>query len=132
MRISAIELDEWDGSKVSELRIENPKWSEIERSILNLDGLRHTIVTVFLSAKTYLTVGGGARSRYIVYVTYDNEVFFTLSCGPHLVGLARLVVGGQEGEYPASIIIDQKTTFRAVRGFCETGKHIDELTWLTR
>ncbi|MEH1888176.1 MAG: Imm1 family immunity protein [Nostoc sp.] len=75
-----------------------------------------------------MAIGGGIQ-KYVVYVTFDNENFY------YLVDLSKsntdetVIVGGQEGVYPAKSCIDLNTTLKAAKTFAELGIMEESVIW---
>jgi hypothetical protein len=75
-----------------------------------------------------MSIGGGL-GKYLVYVTFDNEVF------SHVVDLSkpdtdeRLNIGGQEGFYPAKLCVNLAMTLKAAKTFSEVGTMTKSVVW---
>jgi hypothetical protein len=128
MFISKFSVENWEGTHNHAVVEVANSWEEIEAAIRRLDGHRSTLVTLEAENETHMAIGGG-NSKYLVYVTFDNEDFH------YLVDLSQpdksetLVVGGQEGIYPAKCCVDLSTTLKAARGFAEFGKIEKSVAW---
>ena len=72
---------------------------------------------------------GGGNGRYFVYVTFDNESFHYLVNPFRSDSDEILVVGGQEGIYPAKSCVDLNTTLKAAKVFAELGKIEKSVAW---
>src|SRR5205085_3743336 len=106
-------------------------FEEVEEAVGALDGKENTLV--ILGGKRpepHMAIGGGADDRYVVYITYDNDEFYTLvnSKKP-----AREVIEINAGDEPADFMIHQinprEVVLKAVKSFCENGKHDPKLLW---
>ena len=111
--------------------IANPDWSQIESAIRELDGNTKTLVTSGEDDETYITIGGGNGGKYIVSVTFDNLEFHNLIDLSKPNQTETLVVGGQEGIYPAKMCVDLLRCLLAARTFTECGKLDSLLSWET-
>lgn len=128
MFISKISIENWEGNHNDGLLEEAKTWEEIEAAIRGLDGHRRTLVTLEAEDETHMAIGGGDRG-YFVYVTFDNENFHYLVDPSKSDNGETLVVGGQEGIYPARSCVDLSTTLRAAKGFAEFGKIEKSVVW---
>jgi hypothetical protein len=109
--------------------IENPYWSQIEAAIHELDGKIKTLVTLGANDDTYMTIGGGEAGKYVVSVTFDNISFHNLVDLSKPDATEKLVVGGQEGIYPAKMCVDLLRCLLAARTFAESGELDRLLVW---
>ncbi|KYC40446.1 hypothetical protein WA1_26330 [Scytonema hofmannii PCC 7110] len=122
-------LDMSVGNKNEGELIENPSWNHIETAIRELNGKSKTLVTLGADDEMYMSIGGGESEKYIVTVTFDNLSFYSLvdSSKPNIT--EKLVVGGQEGIYPAKMCVDLLRCLLAARTFTELGKLDPLLSW---
>ncbi len=120
--------EKWIGNKNKGDFIENPSWSQIETAIRELDGESKTLVTLGIDEDTFMSIGGGAN-KYIVTVTFDNCNFYVLIDSPKSEQIQTLVVGGQNGNYPANQCVDLLHCLLAARTFTESRKMDTLLTW---
>jgi len=109
--------------------IENPHWDKIEAAINELDGKSKTLITLGVDDETYMTIGGGKLGKYIVSVTFDNINFHNLVDLSQPDVTEKLIVGGQEGIYPAKMCVDLLPCLLAARTFAESGKLDSLLVW---
>ncbi len=93
-----------------------------------IDGKSKTLVTLGLDEDTYMSIGG-EENKYIVTVTFDNFRFYILVNSPKSQQIETLIVGGQEGNYPANQCVDLLHCLLAARTFTESGKLDELLTW---
>jgi len=124
---------EWFDRTRSDTEITKPAWEQVEVAIRRLDNDRWNDVYLYPESsdpETYLCVGGGA-DRYLVSGSIGNEVF------PTVIDPANsdtkevpLVVGGQEGLYPANWIVDLTTALRACKAYYELGHLGGDITWI--
>jgi Immunity protein Imm1 len=128
MFISKFSTENWEGNCNHGLLEEAKHWEEIEAAIRGLDGHRKTLVTLEAEDETHMAIGGG-NHQYFVYVTFNNENFYYL-VDPSKSGASEtLVIGGQEGVYPARSCVDLSTTLKAAREFAEFGKIEKSVAW---
>lgn len=127
MFISKFSTENWQGNQNQELLKEARGWAEIEAAIRELDGQRRTLVTLEADGETHMAIGGGA-GKYLVYVTFDNENFNYLVHSTKLNNAETLVVGGQEGIYPAKWCVDLTTALKAAKSFAEFGT-LEKSVW---
>jgi hypothetical protein len=106
-----------------------PSLEEVEAAIKRLDGKRHTIVTIDGTDRAHMAVGGGGDGQYIVYASFDNERFFTLKSAERSDSKVLLLVGGQDGDYPKSIVVGLPLALAAAKTFAETGQIDPKLLW---
>jgi Immunity protein Imm1 len=128
MFISKFSTEDWQGNQNHGLIEEAKDWGEIEAAIRELDGHRRTLVTLEAEGETHMAIGGGT-GKYLVYVTFDNENFNYLVNPTKLDNAETLVVGGQEGIYPAKWCVDLTTTLRAAKSFVEFGAISKSVVW---
>ena len=129
MVVLYLSVEKWVGNRNESDFIENPDWSQIEASIHELDGKSKTLVTLGADDDTYMTVGGGESGKYVVSVTFDNISFHNLVDLSKPDATEKLVVGGQEGIYPAKICVDLLRSLLAARTFAESGELDRLLVW---
>jgi Immunity protein Imm1 len=129
MFISKFSVEDWVGNQNKGLLEASQDWKEIETAIKDLDGRRKTLVTLETDGETHMAVGG-KTGKYVVYVTFDNESFY------NLVDLSKsdaldqpLVVGGQEGIYPAKLCVDLNTALKAAKTFALLGTLEKSVIW---
>lgn len=122
-------VEDWVGNQNKGLLQESQNWEDIETAIKDLDGRRKTLVTLETDGETHMAIGG-QTGKYVVYVTFDNENFY------NLVDLSKsnapdefLVVGGQEGIYPAKLCVDLNTVLQAAKTFALLGKLEKSVIW---
>ncbi|MEH2453454.1 Imm1 family immunity protein [Nostoc sp.] len=128
MFISKFSVEDWIGNQNRGSVEQAQSWLEIEAAIKELDGHRKTLVTLETEGETHMAIGGGIQ-KYVVYVTFDNENFY------YFVDLSKsntdetVIVGGQEGVYPAKSCIDLNTTLKAAKTFAELGIMEESVIW---
>ena len=76
-----------------------------------------------------MSIGGGKLEKYVVNVTFDNINFHILVNLSKSDEIEKLVVGGQEGNYPAKMCVDLLPCLLAARTFTESGKLDSLLSW---
>jgi hypothetical protein len=129
MFVVDLSVEKWIGNRNEGEFIENPDWNQIEAAIRKLDGKSQTLVTLGVDDETYMTVGGGGAGKYVVSVTFDNISFHNLVDLSKPDETEKLVIGGQEGIYPAKMCVDLLPCLLAARTFAESGKLDTLLSW---
>lgn len=106
-------------------------WKSIEAAIRALDGDHRTLVVLGVDdAYPHMAIGGGRDNQYIVYATYNNEVFHSLiDLEKPEDRMVQLIVGGQEGDYCANSCVDLHTALQAAKTFAESGTLDKSLVW---
>ncbi|MGB5961752.1 MAG: hypothetical protein WBG73_13880, partial [Coleofasciculaceae cyanobacterium] len=94
-----------------------------------LDGKNKTLVTLGADEDTYMTIGGGESQKFVVSVTFDNISFHNLVDLSKPNGTEKLIVGGQEGIYPAKMCVDLLSCLLSARTFAKSGKLDSLLSW---
>jgi hypothetical protein len=128
MFVSAMSIDHGRGGHYETRTISNPSLEGIEEAIGKLDGDRTTLVMLATGSQAHMAIGGG-KDAYIVYVTFNNQTFYSLSI-PAGDDQIKLVVGGQEGEYPASLCVSLEKALAAARTFATSGELDRSLSWI--
>ncbi|MBW4547795.1 MAG: hypothetical protein KME25_25620 [Symplocastrum torsivum CPER-KK1] len=129
MFVLDLSVEKWVGNRNESDFIENPDWNQIEAAIRELDGKSKTLVTLGVDDEAYMTIGGGESGNYVVSVTFDNMSFHNLVDLSKPNATEKLVIGGQEGIYPAKICVDLLPCLLAARTFTESGKLDTLLSW---
>ncbi|GAB4185424.1 MAG: hypothetical protein Fur006_23900 [Coleofasciculaceae cyanobacterium] len=129
MVVSDLSVEKWVGNRNEGKFIENHDWSQSEAAIRELNGKSKTLVTLGVGDETYMTIGGGEAGKYVVSVTFDNVSFHNLVDLSKPDSTEKLVIGGQEGIYPAKMCIDLLRCLLATRTFAESGKLDELLCW---
>ncbi|MEH1946572.1 MAG: Imm1 family immunity protein [Nostoc sp.] len=128
MFIIKFSVEDWIGNQNKGCVEQAHSWKEIESAIRELDGHHKTLVTLETDSETHMAVGGGL-GKYVVYLTFDNESFHYL-VDPSKSDIDEFViVGGQEGVYPASSCVDLNTTLKAAKTFAELGTMEESVIW---
>ena len=128
MFISKFSSKDWQNNQNNEVLHPAKNWQEIEKVIKELDGKHRTLVTLETDGEAHLAIGGGP-DKFIVYLTFDNEVFY------HLLNFAKsnleetLVVGGQEGLYPAKFCVEIDLIVQVAKKFAEFGTMDQTVVW---
>ncbi len=128
MFIAQFSVEDWIGSQNKGCVQQAHSWHEIESAIRELDGHHKTLVTLETNGETHMAVGGG-RGKYVVYVTFDNESFHYLADPSKSDTEESVIVGGQEGLYPANSCVDLNTTLKAAKTFAELGAMEKSVIW---
>jgi hypothetical protein len=129
MLASDLSVEKWLGNRNEGKFIEHLDWSQIEAAIRELNGKSKTLVTLGVDDETYMTIGGGEAGKYVVSVTFDNVSFHNLVDLSKPDSTEKLVIGGQEGIYPAKMCVDLLRCLLAARTFAESGKLDELLCW---
>jgi hypothetical protein len=128
MFISKFSSEDWQNNQNNEVVHPAQNWQEIEKVIRELDGKHRTLVTLETDGEAHLAIGGGP-DKFIVYLTFDNEVFYYL-CGFAKSNLEEsLVVGGQEGLYPAKFCVEIDLILQVAKTFAEFGAMDQTVVW---
>jgi Immunity protein Imm1 len=128
MFISKFSIENWESNRNNGLLQEVKDWTEVETAIRELDGHHRTLVTLETEGETHMSIGGG-NGKYFVYTTFDNENFNYLVNRSNSDKTETLVIGGQEGLYPARSCVDLTTTIKAAKVFAELGIIEKSLEW---
>jgi len=129
MFVFELSLEKWVSKRNEGGLIENPDWSQIELAIRQLDGKSKTLATLGADDEAYMSIGGGESGKYIVSVTFDNIDFHNLVDLSKSDTTEKLVVGGQEGIYPAKMCVDLLPCLLAARTFLASGQLDTLLCW---
>jgi hypothetical protein len=129
MYATALSTDYWQGVRCDGSDIANPSPEDIEAAIKALDGKHRSTVTIRGNDVAHLAVGGGTGGQYVVYATFDNTRFFTLMSAEQSESKVLLLIGGQEGGYPNSIVVNLPLAMAAAKSFAETGQIDPTLQW---
>ena len=122
----------WSGVTHSSEDHDDPPWESVAEAIRRLNNADRN--DVYLQPRrddpeTYLCIGGG-NGKYVLTGSVNNETFPTLVVGgvdaePQVC----LVVGGQEGRYPANWVVDIDVALAAARSFWENAAFQPDLNW---
>jgi hypothetical protein len=129
MFVLNLSAENWLGNQDEGELIENPSWSQIEQTIRELDGKSKTLVTLGADDECYMSIGGGESGKYIVNITFDNVSFHNLVDPSKPDAIEKLVVGGQEGNYPAKMCVNLDTALLVAQTFTVSGKLETSLSW---
>lgn len=128
MFISKFSSEDWQNNQNTEVLHPAKNWQEIEKVIRELDGKHRTLVTLETDGEAHLAIGGGP-DKFIVYLTFDNEVFYYL-CGFAKSNLEEsLIVGGQEGLYPTKFCVEIDLILQVAKTFAEFGTMDQTVVW---
>jgi hypothetical protein len=128
MFITKISVEDWIDNQNKGCEIKASIWSEIELAIKSLDGQTKTLVTLETDGETHMSIGGG-QGKYVVYATFDNEVFYSLIDPSKSDQHESIVVGGQKGLYPAKSFVDLETVLQSAQKFAEFGEMLNSVVW---
>ena len=128
MFITKVSVEDWIGNQNRGFVEQASNWQDIEATIRELDGHHKTLVTLETDGEAHMAVGGG-QDKYVVYMTFDNESFHYL-VDPSKSNIGEsLIVGGQDGIYPAKSCVDLNTTLKAAKTFAELGAMDESVVW---
>lgn len=128
MFISQFSVEDWQGNQNKGSVQSAREWQQIEIAINQLDGNHRTLVTLEAEGEIHMAIGGG-EGKYLVYLTFDNEQFHYVVEPSNPNGDESLVVGGQEGIYPAKLCVDKDTAMKAAKTFAELGAMEKSVIW---
>jgi hypothetical protein len=129
MYAAVLSTDFWQAVRCDASDIAHPSPEDIEAAIKALDGMHRTTVTIRGNDEAHLAVGGRTGGQYVVYATFDNARFFMLMSSEQSECNVLLFIGGQEGDYPKSIVVDLPLALAAAKRFTETGQIDIALQW---
>jgi hypothetical protein len=64
-----------------------------------------------------------------VYLTFDNEKFHYMTEPSKSEAEESVIVGGQEGIYPAKLCVDMQAALTAAKAFAENGAIEQSVIW---
>lgn len=132
MFVKSLIFEAWEGVLNQGGEIETPTWEVIATHIRALDGNRSTLVLLMGDGEVHMAVGGGRLAQYIVYATFDGVNFAQLHSQRQLQNAAapaRLNVGGQEGDYPAKVVVSLEEALQAAYAFSSDGTLQESFQW---
>lgn len=111
---------EWSEARLTERRIEEPTWQDIEALIRALNQANFQEVYLHPEGEnpaTWLCVGGG-NGKYVVAGSVNNETFPTyIDSSRSAEPMVAVTIGGQTSEYAASSIASLEQALRLARAF---------------
>lgn len=128
MFVVNLSVDDWDGPHNSEREVSTPTTEEIREAIEQLDAERHSLVTLHANGDVTIAVGGG-DGRFVVFATFDNQLFYNLLGPGDPAKLVEVFVGGQIGEYPENTVVDRSSALSAAMTFAQTGELDSRFSW---
>lgn len=128
MFISKFSTEDWQGNQNKIVVHLAQNWTDIKTAIRDLDAHHKTLVTLETDDEAHMSIGGG-RGKYVVYVTFDNDVFSYVVDPSKPDTDQRLTIGGQEGIYPAKLCVDLARTLKAAKTFSEFGTMTKSVNW---
>jgi hypothetical protein len=128
MFITKFSVEDWNKNQNRCLTKQSSFWSEIESAIKSLDGQTKTLVTLETDGEAHMSIGGG-QGKYVVYATFDNEIFYSLIDPSKSDQHESIVVGGQKGWYPAKSCVDLETVLPSAQKFAEFGEMLKSAVW---
>lgn len=123
MSIDRVSCDCWIAGKDTGRIVENPTWEDVKKMILSLDGWNRTLVTFGnYDEGYYMAIGAGNNGNFIAYVSYDDEerLYNLVNQNGDKNEFVELVVGGQQGRFPANTCVSQEMILSAAKKFFET------------
>ncbi|MEH1938520.1 MAG: Imm1 family immunity protein [Nostoc sp.] len=124
-----LSAEKWVSNSNQGELIKDQNWIQIEAAIRELDGKSKSLVTFKYDDETYMNIGGGKSAKYVVTATFNNKNFDVLVDLSKSDEIEKLVVGGQEENYPAKMCVDLLHCLLAARTFTESGKLDALLYW---
>jgi hypothetical protein len=113
-----LSVDCRNGVHNEDIDIDNASADLVISWIKKLDGNCHTLINIKRSDESCLMVGGGPLWYIVIFD--DGRKNLTLKNDDGLEGeLIKLCAGGQYGEYPGSLCVDQNQVTQAVTLFFE-------------
>jgi hypothetical protein len=113
--------DRWNGVLNDEWHIDTPSVDDLNRVLDRLDAKIYTMVIIQGFGEQHMAIGGGA-GRYVVYATFDNEEFWSLLAPRAGDSIVPLNVGGQQGDYPATQVVNLEQARAAAQRFFLQGE----------
>jgi hypothetical protein len=134
MAIGLMTIYEWEAASRRDTDVAQPSWEEVERAIRALDGHARNDLFLIPDARdpgTWLCVGGG-NGRYILTggIGIDREFPTLVESGRSADPEEELVVGGQEGTYPANWVVSLEVALRGARAFYDAGGFGSNFPWV--
>ncbi len=113
--------DRWQALVDHEWRVDSASAADFDRVLDRLDAHVYTLITIHAEGGKHLAIGGG-DGRYVVYATFDDEVFWNLLSTNPGTGTVLLSAGGQEGDFPAERIVSKEQARAAGHAFLAAGR----------
>ncbi len=132
MFVIRLDADDWTTGEQGDEVIEQPGLEQIEAALERLDGERYSLVVLGADESTYMGIGGGSGDKYVVFVSYDDQEFYSLwddELGVAEDGVIILNIGGRKDEYPAQQCVGREAMLRAAKRFAADGTREPTLTW---
>jgi hypothetical protein len=132
MYVTRLDADDWSTGGQQDEVIENPELARIDGVLRRLDGERYTLVVLGAGENTYMGIGGGAGGKYVVFVNYDDQAFYSLKDPDPSISVDdvhALTIGGRQDEHPASQCVDRDAMLRAGLCFATDGTREPSLAW---
>jgi len=126
--VSQVTADKWSGVLTDDEVILSPTINDLRRVIEAMDAIVRT--SVFLEGEnSHMAVGGG-DGQYVVYVSpADNQFWNVIASETDSEDKVSLVVGGQDGDYPARQVVDKSAAIKAAERFFLDGERDPSLHW---
>ena len=127
--VNEITADKWIGVKTDDEVIATPTVDDLHRVIEALDADVKT--SVFLKGENgaYMAIGGGL-GKYVVFVSPSDQKFWNLIAREGATNeTVSIVIGGQEGDYPARQVVDKNAAMKAAESFFSQGERDPSLHW---
>jgi len=127
--VNHISADHWSGVQNDEEAIESPSVNDLFRLIKVLNAKDRTLLCLGGQHGSYMAIGGGNR-QYVVYISDSNQQLWNLIAEGAEAKLAEtLIVGGQDGDYPARQIVGEEIATKAAESFFLKGERDPSLQW---
>ncbi|WP_085688287.1 MULTISPECIES: Imm1 family immunity protein [unclassified Pseudomonas] len=131
MKLDKILEDETQGNRSVTHEVLEPDQRELLSALNRMDGKTFSSTMFFLDDENFMSIGGGAQNRYVVFIALDvDQKLFTL-IDPDASSEESLdvVVGGQSGSYPQNQCVDKEIARQALMYFSAHGTADPGLTW---
>jgi hypothetical protein len=130
MVVTTVVADDNDTFVEIEYQREQVSQDMVKMLIRQLDGRRHTLVTLYTDTGAHMAIGGSASAGLVVYETADNESFNNLLTGTHHGSdKVNLVAGGQPGDYESRYVVTLGEALTAGTRYVSDGVLAAELRW---
>lgn len=110
-------LDNWSGSKSTDIVIHDASAFDCARLLEQMDGHRHTMLLLERSSNEKLVIGGGDNA-FIICKSLAGDINLTLiNIDGSDEETAEVCAGGQVGEYPTRLICRKDLAQAAIAEF---------------
>jgi hypothetical protein len=109
--------------------LKNPKWSDVENSIRNMNGESLTMVGLMLNDSGQHMMIGGGPEEFVVNINIDEMVYFLIDAN-NSEDEYKEIMAGQPSEYPENQIVDLNTVLVVAKYYFEAGRAESNYEWL--